>query len=136
MSKDLKLCNKIPTIIAFTAKEWCHPCQLFEPTIEILKKKHDGINHHITQCDQSDDILGKYIESFSVGGFPTVMIYLPSKGKFVLYSGKRDETEIKKFIKKISESTLEELEQQFKIWENVPHESIAIVDHGDSCASL
>ncbi len=132
MSKDLKLCNKIPTIVAFTAKTWCNPCQRFEPELEKLKTKHDGINHHTVQCDQSDSILGKYIESFSIEGYPTIMIYLPHpKNKFVLYDGKREEMEIKKFIKKAVDTPIEDL----VVWTKIPQD-IEFVDHGDSCAKL
>lgn len=136
MEKDLKLCKKIPTLVAFTAKEWCPPCQRFEPEIEKLKK-HEGINFHFIQCDQSFPLLTKYINSFEIGGYPSVLVYLPHIDKFVEYKDLKESVKLEIFIKKISNMSFEELNKnQYEIWSKVPMDDIQFIDHGDSCAKL
>ncbi len=137
MEEKLELCNKTPTLIALTAKEWCEPCKNLEPHLIELKKT-DRINYHIEQCDQGDEKRKKYIDLFKVQGFPTVFIYHPKLNKFIVCNSRTD-IEIKKFISKVhSYISIVELENaKLQIWTTIPTENISFgKNHGESCSSL
>jgi len=93
----MELCDTLPTIVAFTAKNWCGPCQRLEP--ELMKLK-DNLKFHFLQCDDSEVFGKQQMLEFGIGGFPTLMIYVPKINKFIICN-KRDAISIGEYACKL-----------------------------------
>ena len=86
-------CDTLPTIVAFTARQWCPHCVVLEPEWKKLREV-DGIHVHFLQCDASDDPIQelnncRLTDAFNIQSFPTILIFSPDTKKFVVYSGAR-----------------------------------------------
>ena len=82
-------------IVVFTM-QGCGHCQHFSPTFE---KFSDNINKSKLNIVKFEaDKNKKYIESFQIQGFPTLMLHDPKTNKFIDYNGNRTITDLVKFV--------------------------------------
>ncbi len=90
-------CNKKPTVIAFTKKLTCPPCQLLEPTVQKLMEQ-DGDKFYVIQIDASDHKRSMFLDLFGIQSVPTILVYFPHADIYIQYDGERDVESIVKFV--------------------------------------
>ncbi len=137
---ELKLCDKLPTLIAFTA-EWCGHCKNFKPQLELLAKASLGenfeyddeyaINYHVKNMSESDTYGMHFINQFEIASFPTILVAFPKSDKnhkIVVYNGARTFDSIKPFLVKGYTTS-------YKDWSHVP-KSVQFVSHNEKCKKI
>ena len=92
MSTDIKLCVNCPSMMFFTAKQWCGHCKKIEPTLANMLKlqRNKKLGFHVAQYDDSTAAGKIAIRNFNIKAFPTALVYIPrSDGTFSLQAVSR-----------------------------------------------
>lgn len=110
MSKKIKLKRDKPTLLLFTAKNWCHPCQELEQHIPNLKQTNE---FYVIQTDESTE--KDTILRWRIGGYPTILIYAPSTNTFYEYQSSRSAEPITRAVIKVKETGPNE-NVTFSVW--------------------
>jgi thiol-disulfide isomerase/thioredoxin len=102
--RRLKLTKKKPTLIAFTAKEWCGPCQMFETQLPKLREFSDIFA--IEQVDESTS--QQTIYAWGIKGYPTLLLFTPTYEKFYVFSGEKKAEKISVAMQELNKLKPEE----------------------------
>jgi protein disulfide-isomerase-like protein len=84
-----------PTLLYFYA-DWCGHCQHFSPTFEKFESNINNSKLNIIKFNADKD--KKYVQSFGVEGFPTLIFHDLKNNRFIDYRGNRTITDLVKFV--------------------------------------
>jgi thiol-disulfide isomerase/thioredoxin len=84
-----------PTLMLFHA-DWCGHCQTFMPTFDKFSSAINNSKLNIIKFNA--DKQKKYVESFNIDGFPTVLLNNPKNKTFITYTGNRSIGDLAKFV--------------------------------------
>jgi predicted secreted protein len=87
----ISLCNKKPTILAFTSKT-CGACIAWKPQAQQLIQTSGSGGYHFIQIDIQDPKINasKIMTQFGIQYYPTIVYYSPSLDTFYLEERGRD----------------------------------------------
>jgi protein disulfide-isomerase A6 len=114
----LELCQRLPTVVAFTAT-WCGHCKVLKPHLKLLEEA-DGVTYHVKEVDSDDKTYGTLLTDVKIEGFPTIVLYAPQVKKFFVYKGPRTAKDIAHALQnKIGTMTVENMYQSgYEVWTN------------------
>ena len=84
-----------PTLILFHA-DWCGHCQHFMPIFDKFGGSINKSKLNIIKFNADKD--KKYIDSFKINGFPTLLLNDPKNKRFITYNGDRSMNDLVKFV--------------------------------------
>ena len=84
-----------PTLLLFHA-DWCGHCQHFMPTFDKFGGAINKSKLNLIKFNADKD--KKYIDSFKIDGFPTLLLNDPKTKKFIAYNGDRSINDLVKFV--------------------------------------
>jgi len=89
-----------PTLMLFHA-DWCGHCQNFMPTFDKFSKAINKSKLNLIKFNADTD--KKHIESFKIGGYPTLLLNDPKSNRFIEYNGDRSINDLVKFVNENSQ---------------------------------
>ncbi len=114
-------CKNIPTVIAFTGKNWCFHCKNIEPQLEKLRAI-DGVSIHFAQFDVERGASDSFHDLFKISSYPTLMVYCPKVNKYFIVTA-RTAVEIEHFARdKVGSLTSESECELFAQYQSAPKE--------------
>jgi protein disulfide-isomerase-like protein len=86
---------KNPTLMLFYA-DWCGHCNNFMPTFDKFSNNVNKSKVNIIKFNADNE--QRYVRSFNIEGFPTLLLHEPKSNKFINYSGDRSIGDLVKFV--------------------------------------